>query len=162
MKLTHDRKLVLSGIDMVGASMQNDFFVMKAVGEEYGDLMLRSEYLAHAPFLWIGISLMYGLKYDEKPKYHRISKSYGDLSLDFEVDMRIFLTADAQNVGILKEFFEIATLDCLIHVGKKHKLPIIMLEQQRNRLGTIPMWNDIYDANPKIMIDAYQKSKVIN
>lgn len=155
----HNRKLVFSGVALTLGSMDNDLRVMGELKDTLEPLMINSGYLNNAPFLWVGIVFLYGLKNETVPHYQRIHKKYGDLPLTLELDMRIFLTADEEDPELLKEFFEIATLDCLTHAGKKYKLPIEALEARRAQLGVIPDWEYDMEEFPEIMIQKYQASK---
>ena len=159
MKPMHERKIVFSGVDLVGASMSHSYEIYGVIMDEYEKLLISSGYLEHAPFLWIGIMFLYGLKNDKIPKYQRIHKKYGDLSLELELDMRVLLLADANDTDVLREFFEIATLDALIHAGKKYKLPTQILEEKRALLGTIPDWQYDMEEHPELMFEIYERSK---
>jgi hypothetical protein len=159
MKTQHNRKIVFSGIDCVGADLKNSFHFYEEIRDELEFLMINSGYLESAPFLWIGMVFRYGLKNEIIPHYRRIDKKDGELELSKELDMRILLTADEQDTSLLKEFLEIATLDALIHAGRKYKLAIQALEGRRNQLGNIPDWKYDMDELPQLMIQCYQESK---
>jgi hypothetical protein len=121
--------------------------------------MISSGYLEYAPFLCVLINYFYGLKNDPLPKIGKINKKYGDVLIERELDMRILLKAEWLDPALLKEFFEIATLDCLIHAGKKYKLPTQVFEDMRSKLGNIPEWNVDMDEFPEMVSDNYQRSK---
>lgn len=159
MQSKHDRKIVFSGVDLVGARMEHDLECYEKLQDEFQSVMISSGYLEGAPFLWIGIIYRYGLKNALVPDYQRINKKYGDLSLALELDMRVLLTADEEDPSLLKEFFEIATLDCLIHAGKKYKLKTDVLEERRTILGKIPEWEKEMDDDPSLLIKRYEASK---
>lgn len=159
MQSKHDRKIVFSGIDLVGASMTHSLKVMGEIRKTLEPLMVDSGYLENAPFLWVGLIFRYGLKYETKPHYQRINKEYGDLPLAIELDMRVLLTADETDPDfLLKDFLEIATLDCLIHAGKKYKLKIDGLVERRSRLGQIPEWDPAMDDFPDLVAERYKAS----
>jgi hypothetical protein len=159
MKPKHERKIVFTGIDLVGASMTHDMDMCKELKDEYESLMIASGYLENAPFLWVGIMFRYGLKHEDAFHYQRIHKKYGDLYIAKELDMRILLKADELDPRILKEFLEIATLDCLIHAGKKYKLPVQALIEKRAMLGTLPTWEYAMDDHPNLVIERYLATK---
>jgi hypothetical protein len=138
--------------------MDHDLEVYKMIQEDYDPFLISSGYLEYAPFLWIGMVFRYGLKNEVDPHYRRVDK-YGQLELAKELDMRVLLLADANDTDVLREFFEIATLDALIHAGKKYKLPIQALEEKRARLGTIPEWHFDMDEHPEMMFELYENSK---
>jgi hypothetical protein len=152
-------RLIFSGIDMVGASMVHSGQVMESLEEEYIVFLNSSGYFNGAPFLYIGMYIRYGLKNDKKTIYWaRINKKYGDIPLARELDMRILMTADENDVGMLKDFFEIAALDSMIDAGKKYKLNTKVLEERRAQLGQIPDWEYEMDAHPEIMLKKYRDS----
>ena len=57
---------------------------------------------------------------------------------------------------MLKDFFEIVVLDCLIHAGKKYKLKIEGLTNHRKQLGTVPDWDPLMGENPELIEQAYK------
>lgn len=97
-----------------------DVAVGMEVRDELEQVMLQTGFLDSAPFEWIGITLRYGLKYDEEPVYQSIDKRYGDLSLAIELDTHDIQHASREE---LKEIFTIATLKVLVHVARKYGLP---------------------------------------
>jgi hypothetical protein len=153
-------RLIFGGVDMVGACMVHDGPIMVQLQkEEYFDFLNSSGYFDGAPFLWISMIIRYGLKNDPKTIYRgRINKKYWDLPLSKELDMRVLLTADENDVGMLKDFFEIAALDSMIDAGKKYKLNIKALEERRAKLGQIPDWEFEMDEHPEIMLKKYRDS----
>lgn len=154
-----DRKIVYSGIDLVGASMSQDLRIMEELMDFFDPIILNSGYLENAPFFWIGLIFRYGLKNENIPHYQRINKKYGDLPLALELDMRVLLTADETDPNfLLKSFFEIATLDSLIHAGKKYKLKVDELVERRSRLGQIPEWDPAMDDQPELLMERYKAS----
>lgn len=155
----HKRKLVFSGVALTKGALEHGGKVMEKLQDELEALLLSSNYLDNALFLWVGIIFLYGLKNEMLPHYQRIHMKYGDLPLTLELDMRILLAADEQDPKLLKEFFEIGALDSLIHAGKKYKLKTEGLEKRRARLGMIPDWEYDMEEHPEIMIQQYLASK---
>jgi hypothetical protein len=155
MQPKHDRKIVFSGVALTLGSMENDWKIWKILRPEFESFIIQAGYLENAPFLWIGIIFLYGLKNETKPRYKRIDKKDGELPLSIELDMRVLLTADETDPEMLKDFFEIATLDCLIHAGKKYKLKTSALEERRSQLGKIPDWEFDMEAHPEILKERY-------
>lgn len=158
MQPKHKRKLAFSGVALTKGRLEYGWKVMEALQDELEDLMLFSHYLDNAPFLWVGIIFRYGLKHETIPHYRRIDKKDGALDLAKELDMRILLTADETDPALLKEFFEIATLDCLIHAGRKYKLNIEGLLKLRSQLGQIPEWDPEMDYHPELLNERYKSS----
>lgn len=127
----HNRKLVLSGISLtMGRTSRYDIQALGGVTDELENIIISSGFLTNAPFKWFGITIRYGLKYDDKPIYQGINKKYGDLSLAIEVDTHDLLEADLDE---LKYCFAVATLKALIHAGEKYKLPTEALIEHRDK-----------------------------
>lgn len=158
MQAKHNRKIVFSGIDLVGASMEHDLYVLGEIRKTVELLMIESGYLSTAPFLWVGVVFRYGLKYEKVPHYRKIDSKDGELELAKELDMRVLLTADETDPLLLKDFLEIATLDSLIHAGEKYKLKTDEFLERRRRLGQIPEWDPIMEDNPELIKERYRAS----
>ncbi|MDR1597854.1 MAG: immunity protein 39 [Holosporales bacterium] len=156
---TEERWLLLFGsVDLVGASVKNDC-VMNKIMAEMQSFLKTSGFFDRAPFSWVGMIIRYGLKNDRHTTYDgRINRKYGDIPLARELDMRVLLTADENDVGMLKDFFEIAALESMIDAGKKYKLNTKALEERRAQLGQIPDWEYEMDAHPEIMLKKYRDS----
>lgn len=130
----HNRKLGLLGADMVRARFKADEMkAMRDVRDEVEGIMERSDYLLNAPFLWITLSLRFGLKNEEEPHYERINTKYGDLPLAIELNSHELVNAELDD---LKRLFMIATLKALVHAGHKFRLPTEMLERALWKLST--------------------------
>lgn len=162
MPTKHPWKFVVSGIDCVGASLKNDLKIYKTLKIDYlQDLLVISKYFSNPRFTWVGMSVRYGLKNDRKTEFQGIDKKYECLDLAKELDMRILLTADENDVDMLMDFFKIAFLDSLIEAGKKYKLnpsAIEVLKQERAKLGQIPDWEYDMEEHPEIMLKKYRES----
>lgn len=130
----HNRKLVLSGVSLTKARPNRyGIEIMGEIRDELEGILVTSGYLDRAPFIWVGLTLRYGLKYEDKPHYQRIDKKDGELPLAIELDTHDLIEADRNE---LKRLFTLATLKALIHAGQKHKLPVGYLEELRSDLGT--------------------------
>lgn len=156
MQPKHNRKIVFSGIDLVGARFSHDMQIMPQLMNSLERLMIASGYLEDAPFLWVGMVLRYGVKHEKKPHYRRIDKKDGELELAIEIDARVFVLTDKYDPLLLKDFFEIVTLDCLIHAGKKYKLKIDGLVERRKKLGEVPDWDPLMEDDPEVIEQAYK------
>jgi hypothetical protein len=154
-------RLIFGGVDLIGARMRHSGKIMVQMQEEYLDFLNSSGYFDGAPFLWVSMIIRYGLKNEKETHYDRITKSdkeCGMMPLYKELDMRVLMTADENDVGMLKDFFEIAALDSMIDAGKKYKLKTQSLEDRRAQLGQIPDWEYEMDAHPEIMQKKYRDS----
>ena len=159
MQSKHNRKIVLGGVDLVGASMSHSIRTMEKLMGSIESVMIDSDYLKDAPFLWVGLIFRYGLKHENTPHYQRINQKYGELPIALELDMRVLLTADETDPDyLLMAFLEIATLDSLIHAGRKYKLKIDALLERRSRLGQIPEWDPAMDDFPDLVAERYKAS----
>lgn len=119
----HNRKLIVNAADLTGArfpAKKLAVHVLGDVADELEPVIISTGYLEGAPFRWVLISLELGLKNDSEPRYGKISKKYGDLTMMIELDTHEMLDADREE---LKRLFRIATLKTLVHIGKKYNLP---------------------------------------
>ena len=157
----HPWKFVAGSVDLVGASLVNDYLIEKWEKEELQDLLISSGYFEGAKFTWVSSMIRYGLKNDVETEFQGISKKYDAFRIAKELDMRILLTADENDVDMLMDFFKIAALDSLIDAGKKYKLnpnAIEILKKERAKLGNIPDWEYEMEDHPEIMLDKYKNS----
>ena len=126
--MSHDRKIVLSAVSLTKARTRPfDLDVMGELMDEVEHIMVTTGYLNNAPFKWVGLILRYGLKNEDIPHYQRINKKYGDLPLAIELDTHELREASREE---LKDRFIVATLNALIHAGKKYDLPTKALQQR--------------------------------
>ena len=124
--MAHDRKIVLSGISLTKAKTNpTDMKAAMGIMDEIEDVLISSNFFEKASFSWIGLSIRYGLKYEDAPHYQGISKKYGDISLAIEIDTHDLIKASYEEV---KKIFMIATLKSVIHLGQKYNLPVKDLE----------------------------------
>lgn len=130
--MAHNRKLVIGGVALVKAKLKHDVAAMSAVRDEIEPLLLQSDFLAAAPFKWVGLVIRFGLENKFEPLYQRINKTHGDLPLSVEVDTHPLLGADIET---MKAVFRQATIEALLHVARKYNLPMKHLEDYRNRLA---------------------------
>ena len=139
------------------------------------------EFFKEAPFRCISGSTIFQLRniVDFGAMIHgRISKKYMDTGVSIYPDYRIFHAADALSREILLDFYKILSLEEIIAVGKKYKLPISVFEEMLSKMGRIPKWteemgdlildseregsqqcwNDNWMKKPEIVIDLYKSS----
>ena len=79
-----------------------------------------------------------GLKNDLIPEYKKIDRKDGELPVAIEIKMEILEWADKNDLEMLKYIFMTATLDTLIHIGKKYELPIDLLILMRLNYPDLP------------------------
>jgi hypothetical protein len=103
----------------------------KMVRDEIEVMMLDSGYLDGAPFEWVTISLRYGLKNEDEPKFEPVNKSHGDLPLAIELDTRELAVASREEMRLA---FEIATLKALIAAGRKFNLEYSRLQERLDEI----------------------------
>ena len=131
--MAHNRKLVLSGVSLTKAKPnRHGISVMGEVRDELEELLVTSDYIVDAPFRWVGLTLRYGLKNEEKPHYQRIDNNDGEIPVAIEVDTHELLKANRVE---LKRLFLLATLKALIHTGQKYELPIDALEARLDEVN---------------------------
>lgn len=126
----HDRRLGLCAASLTEARPpRGDIAAAETVRDEVERLMLESDYLTDAPFWWVTIAILYGLRYDSAPHYKPIHNRSGDLPLTIEVDVRDMIGASP---NVLEDIFRRAVLVALIHAGRTYDRPVAVLER---RLG---------------------------
>ena len=124
----HNRKLALLGAAMTTTHLPRyTIEVGTKVRDEVESMMLDCGYLDGAPFEWVTISLRYGLKNDDEPKFEPVNKEYGDLPLTIELDTRELATASRDE---MKTAFEISTLKALVATGRRFGLKYSQLEER--------------------------------
>lgn len=117
--MTHNRKLVLGGVDLVKARVPNGIPAMNMLRDELEKVIMEQQMLNGAPFKWIGLIFRYGTKDNYEPEYQRISKKYGDLPIAVEIDAERLCRAPMdQTHSVFRE----AAIAALIHVAAKYKL----------------------------------------
>lgn len=131
----HNRKFVTSAVALVLGKLSNEKI---SIRDDIERIIINSNFLENAPFEWIGLMYLYGIKNNLKVEFHKISKKYGDLSVDLELDMDILKWADQNNLGLLRDIFMIAALEAIIQIGKKYHLPIGVFIEERAKYGNIP------------------------
>ncbi len=92
------------------------------------------------------------------PHYQEIHEERKCLPLSVDLDIRTFLAADKDDPASLQEFFEIATLDCLIHIGKRYQLKIKVFQDRHKRLGKVPKWDLKMKGNSSFFSERKLKS----
>lgn len=128
MTKTHNRKLGLLGAAMTTTRLPRfTIEIGTKVRDEVEGMMLASGFLDGAPFEWVTVSLRYGLKNDDEPKFEPVNKRYGDLPLAIELDTRELAVASREE---MKLAFEVATLKALISAGRKFDLEYSQLQRR--------------------------------
>jgi hypothetical protein len=110
------------------------------------------------PFLCIKITYKCMLLNNFIPHYQEIHEERKCLPLSVDLDIRTFLAADKDDPASLQEFFEIATLDCLIHIGKRYQLKIKVFQDRHKRLGKVPKWDLKMKGNSSFFSERKLKS----
>jgi len=128
MTKTHNRKLGLLGAAMTTTRLPRyTIEIGTKVRDDVEGMMLDSGFLDGAPFEWVTVSLRYGLKNDDEPKFEPVNKSYGDLPLTIELDTRELAVASREE---MKLAFETATLKALIAAGRRFDLEYSRLQER--------------------------------
>lgn len=133
----HNRKFVSSSVDMVKIRFLTRG-IMGGIQDLIEQLIINSDYLNDAPFKWVGLSYRYGLVNKLKPYYQRIDKKDGEIPLAIELDSHILKWADNNCPELFREIFIIGALDVLIDVGRKYKLPMDLILEEKEKRGNIP------------------------
>ena len=135
-KPPHDRRLGYSSVAITGQRINKKWITIGDKAKtDLENILLSSNYYASAPFWWITMIVLEGLKNDFVPEYGRISKKYGDLPIEFEMDVRDLVEAGTDLDRVYYLYMR-AGLAALIHVGQKYDLPIINLETELYKIET--------------------------
>ena len=121
-------------------------------------LVIASGMLDNAPFVWIGLMYRYGFKTDLIPEYDKreIDPKDGEIAISIELDMDILEWADRYNIKLFMEMMMIGALEALIHLGKKYKLNIELIEEERKKFReTIPETIGECEALPRMKLEDY-------
>ncbi len=136
--MAHNRKLVLSGASLTHARVNRQTAeVGIEIMDELEQIMISTGYLEHAPFKWVGLTLRFGLQFEDEPHFQEIDENDGEIALAIELDTHDLVNASRDE---LKDLFMIATLKTLVHVGIKYNLPHqkfdeMLVEKQLARTG---------------------------
>lgn len=104
--------------------------VMVEICQELNPI-LGAGFFAGAPFTWVGLIIRYGSVTQTDPEYDRIDKKDGELPIAIELPMERLQKMGREE---LKRTFMLATLDALVHVGKKYSLPAEALIAMRTEV----------------------------
>lgn len=126
MESKHGRKLVLSAVALVPGRVRHSAAAAAEVRELLEAMMIRSAFLADAPFSWVGLMLRYGERNQEAPEYDEIDAEDGELPVAIELDMKDLQRASK---GEVQRRFLVATLRSLIDIGRRYNLPTADFEE---------------------------------
>jgi hypothetical protein len=133
-----DRRIGFLGIALVFGRLKNTGKAWDAIEIPLDHLLRSNDYFKGAPFLYVQLAFRYGIKNNLNLEFERINKQYGALPVALELDMEILQWADKNNLELLQDIFMIASLEALIQVAKKYKLPLEPLLEERSQYGDIP------------------------
>jgi len=129
---THNRKCGLCGAALtLGRWNRYTMEVMREVRQELEEAIEAIGFLDDAPFEWITLMLLFGLKNESIPHFRRISRRWGDLPLSIELDTHDLMDASREE---LKRLFMVACLKALVHAGKRYGLPTATFERRLQEL----------------------------
>jgi hypothetical protein len=119
--MTHSRKLVIGSVGLTNARIPAKLAgpAMDQVRDELEQIIIRSDYLGHAPFKWVGLIIREGLVDEVEPHYERINKKHGDLPIAIEIDTHRLLGASSEE---MRSIYRKAAIIALIHAGDKYNL----------------------------------------
>lgn len=135
MKSMHDRKFTFSMVSLTKARppRKKDRATLM-IRDNLDSYIKQSGFLDNAPFIWIALSIRYGLKNDEKPGYQRISKKYGDLPVYIEIDTHELLEHKEDEATLYRIHYRPCLL-ALIDIAKKYKLDGSYFESELEKLN---------------------------
>ena len=132
-----DRRFNAIDIALVFGSIKNSKITCEPI-DYLNSFMKEQKILDKCQFYYVALVCNLGIKNELKVKFGRISKAYGDLPIEVELDMEILMWADQHNLDLLYDIYMIAGLEALLQVAKKYKLPTEALLEERKKFGTIP------------------------
>lgn len=119
--MAHNRKLVISDVALVKGRFRDIGPAIDSVRDELEALIIDCRFLDKAPFRWVGLIVRLGLRDQWLPEYERINIKHGDLPIAIEVDVQSLVNADSE---VIRARFREATLEALLHVGRRYLLPV--------------------------------------
>lgn len=128
----HDGKLGLvdsSGVTSSGKPIRppiGSFEALSVIEEELEAVMIASSYLEEAPFSWVTLAILYEEEDGGRTEFTRINKTYGDLPLTVQLDVRAFCGLDREAVT---DTLRSVVIKALIDAGKKFERPTEALER---------------------------------
>lgn len=133
-----NRRISIGSVALVKERLKNDMLYRKPI-KPYLDTFLKNKgYFRTDRFLWVGLIFRYGIKNNLKVEFQRIDKKYGDLPISVELNIKILEWADKNNLTLLHDIFMIATLEALLQVCDKYKLPKDAILEERKKYSQIP------------------------
>ena len=136
-KPPHDRRLGYSFVSVTQQRINKKWMISSNKAKaDLETLLLSSNYYDIAPFWWVTMIALLGLKNDFEPEYGQINKKYGDLPIEFELDVRDLVEAGADANRIYNLYMR-AGLSALIHVGTKYDLPVEALKDELFKVETV-------------------------
>jgi len=133
-----DRRISFGDAGLVLGRLKNNGTAWNAVGYHLDYLLRAHSYFEGVPFLWVSIMFRYGSKNDIRLKFRGIDQKHGDLEVTLGLDMRVVKWADKHNLKLLIDIFMTASLEALIQVAKKYKLPDGPFLEECARYSDIP------------------------
>lgn len=101
-------------------------------------LLEKSKFLEKAPFDWIHLTFLFGEENNLEVVYQGIDSEYNDLQTSVELNVAVLQWADNNSHKLLHDIFMIAALEALLQIGKKYSLPTSMIQEERDKLLSIP------------------------
>ncbi|HQS85013.1 MAG TPA: Imm39 family immunity protein [Alphaproteobacteria bacterium] len=133
-----DRRINFLGIALIIGKLINTNKIWKEIISLLDQLLRQNDIFGKAPFLYVQLAFLYGIKNDLNVEFNRIGKKYGDLGVAIEFDMEILKWADQNNLQLLHDIFLIGALEVLLQVCKKYNLPDDLIIKERLKYDNIP------------------------
>ena len=100
---------------------------LNEIRDELETVITVSGWFPNDHFRWVGLIIRYGIKAEEHPHFHPIDKKDGELPIALEVDTHHLLGIHKDPV-LLKAFLKSVTIQSLLAVARKYRLPMQALE----------------------------------
>lgn len=127
------RALLIGGVGLVKGRVRDAGPVMVEICNELEPILREGCFTRNTPFQTVSLILRFGTRRCLTPEYRPVDKSHDELPVSVELEMQAI---KEMNHDELKREFMVATLEALIHVGHKFKLPTERLERSLRELSS--------------------------
>ncbi len=119
--MAEQRILLIGGVSLVKGRVKEAGLVMAEICDELEPLLDEIGFVNAAPFKTVSVIIRFGTKTDLVPDYDRIDKRHCELPVAVEMELPALQILSRE---LLKTKFIKATIDVLVDVGNKYKLPV--------------------------------------
>jgi hypothetical protein len=125
------RNLLIGGVGLVPGNLRSVGPVLADVCNNLEPILIETRYLREAPFKTISVVFRFGDQADRTPEYAAIDRHHEELPVAIYFRMDEARRAKRHE---LRNAIELATLNMLVDIGKRYRLPIEQIENRRFKL----------------------------